>query len=813
MKGDLTAEQRQALDAARFLAEYGVPLFLAARDPKAETGFRLPKRWQHTKPDPRVVDRWRPGMALCAVMGHGVDAVDVDPRNGGDASLAELRQTEQMPRVYAVADTPSGGEHYLVASLDVHSRDGVLPGVDVKAGGADGSGRGFVFIAPTVKVSKVTGQPAPYRWAEPPGTALEAVCLIGGDDSGAALRDRVNATRRGSSEATGAVPYDGPGYADLSAAQQRVVDEHVAGKVAHWRAALAAAADWAEGERDEHGRGWEALARDAAWALATLAYTPWAGVTEEAAEQFYADVMPAEIASDAACRGKWTPGLLAKAQAAPVDAPPWADSEPVPDEAASQPDSPTSGSKVPLSVRLRQYVESAYNVFPDGERGVVVAQPKSGGRAEPLTNAFVMRVGWHIGEQFASFSQAATEAARVLCARGDAVEPKVLSLRVDYRPRRIVLDLGQRGNMRCAVVTPGGWTVQDRPPPDVAFRSPGVPLPDPVRGGSLDEFRDMLLREYADDSTWLLLKGWLVASLLADKPRPLVALWGSKGSGKTSLGRFLIGLLDPRTEKHHALGGAFGKQLADDETKARGSYLTAWDNLTSISSAQANFLSRLVTGDLIEKRKLYTDQEVVQISYRRTGVITGITPPRGIKEDTLDRLIMVTLERPKSRIDEGQLEAWWPVAHPRMLGGLLDLAATMLAGIQSGKARNPRNVRMADYASALHAVAPALYDAYADSVATANADMAAEDPFVSAIVAMLDETEDGEWEGTAEEGRGAADLHRYDQTAWWPDSARAFSDAVARVTELLSAVGVSVTRRRSNGVRLLVFRRIGQEQE
>src|SRR5690606_10111682 len=77
-------------------------------------------------------------------------------------------------RYYAGASAPGGGRHLLVKSLGVWSRNNVFPGVDVKAGMPDGSGRGFAFIAPTVKISKATGELASYQWAtEPDLAALE----------------------------------------------------------------------------------------------------------------------------------------------------------------------------------------------------------------------------------------------------------------------------------------------------------------------------------------------------------------------------------------------------------------------------------------------------------------------------------------------------------------------------------------------------------------------------------------------------------------------------------------------------------------
>jgi P4 family phage/plasmid primase-like protien len=183
----LTAQQHTDLDVARSLATAGIPLFIAAPDPTTKTGFRPPTRWERTVADPTVVDRWRPGLALCAVMGCRLDLVDIDPRNGGD--LATLNGI--TPRVYGIAATPSGGTHLFIASIGSGSRDNVYPGVDVKSGLPDGTGRGFAFLAPTVRTSVVTGEPIAYRWLQPPDPAT----LDPTDTSGAALAARIRELR------------------------------------------------------------------------------------------------------------------------------------------------------------------------------------------------------------------------------------------------------------------------------------------------------------------------------------------------------------------------------------------------------------------------------------------------------------------------------------------------------------------------------------------------------------------------------------------------------------------------------------------
>ena len=189
----MTNDEARALDVARAMAEAGIPVFCAYPDPEGETasgratGYRIRSGWESHHPNPSYVGAWRPGMALCAVMGQGLDLIDVDPRNGGDVDA--LNGT--MPEVLGVATSPSGGFHFFVRSMGVGSRDGVLPGIDVKAGDPDGQGRGFAFIAPTVRKSKTTGEPGAYQWVKPPDLAT----LAAEDKSGEKLAELVRQAR------------------------------------------------------------------------------------------------------------------------------------------------------------------------------------------------------------------------------------------------------------------------------------------------------------------------------------------------------------------------------------------------------------------------------------------------------------------------------------------------------------------------------------------------------------------------------------------------------------------------------------------
>lgn len=178
-------EQSRALDIARGLAAIGIPVFAAPPDPAHPVGYRLPEQWQHTRADPAAVDAWQPGWALCALGGVVADWIDTDPRNGGAASREALQAVGAWPRSYGQQMTPSGGTHDLIAPLRA-GKGTPAPGIDLQGGREDGSGRGFVFIAPTVRVSKVDRKPRAYRWRQEPDFALLKACG-GVDTSGSAL--------------------------------------------------------------------------------------------------------------------------------------------------------------------------------------------------------------------------------------------------------------------------------------------------------------------------------------------------------------------------------------------------------------------------------------------------------------------------------------------------------------------------------------------------------------------------------------------------------------------------------------------------
>lgn len=227
---DLSEDVLKALDVARRLIKAGVPVFAASPCPEGCPGvkrtqnrdgtwleiphqgapgrYHLPRMWEKTVVTERYLDPndqigWRPGWALAAVGGHVVDFLDNDPRNGGDTSLSEVVGAGHMPFILGQQVTPSGGEHYVIHPTGLRKSTNFLPGLDLQSGDETGQGRGFVWIAPTVRPSKDpanAGELVSYRWLEEPAVDQFGEFTPGSDPSLTGLIDRVSAKRAARTE-------------------------------------------------------------------------------------------------------------------------------------------------------------------------------------------------------------------------------------------------------------------------------------------------------------------------------------------------------------------------------------------------------------------------------------------------------------------------------------------------------------------------------------------------------------------------------------------------------------------------------------
>ena len=198
------------------------------------------------------------------------------------------------------------------------------------------------------------------------------------------------------------------------------------------------------------------------------------------------------------------------------------------------------------------------------------------------------------------------------------------------------LDLGDASG-KAIKIAADGWLVVDRP--GVNFRRPQglLPLPMPVRDGSVE-----LLRRYVNltEPDFRLLITWLTAALLPVGPHPILVLQGEQGSAKSTLAKVLRLLIDPQACPLLALP----KSTRDLVATAVNGWLLAYDNISTIPTWLSDALCQLVFGLGFASRTLFTNDERSVIHARRPVILNGIEEfvTRG---DLRDRSVFLHLPR------------------------------------------------------------------------------------------------------------------------------------------------------------------------
>lgn len=396
-----------------------------------------------------------------------------------------------------------------------------------------------------------------------------------------------------------------------------------------------------------------------------------------------------------------------------------------------------------------------------------------------------------------ALSIAQTEAEARAELDGDAFE---VFTRVGHADGRVYVDLCDEA-WRAVEIDSEGWRVVDASP--IKFQRPAdsLPLPEPVRGGSLDELRSFV--NAADDDSWAMIKAWLIGTTAPDGPYPVLNLNGEQGSGKSTTSRRLREVIDPaRTITRETPKGTHDLAIA-----AKRSRVLVYDNLSWLTSDMSDALCRLATGGGLGTRRLYTDDEESTFYAKRPIIVNGIEEV-ATRGDLLSRSIVVNLPTLDAVRDERTLNDEWQAAHPRILGGLLDATSAALARWDSVDlgASAPRMADFARWVLASDAV-PGFLGLYADNreeAVTAEVDSS---PFATAVIAFAETAV--EWEGTASALLKALE-QQADATAQlaktWPKTAKACGDRVRRHANALRLRGVDVTFRRTGQGRLIALR-------
>ncbi|MFB6837088.1 ATP-binding protein [Streptomyces sp. NPDC056361] len=407
---------------------------------------------------------------------------------------------------------------------------------------------------------------------------------------------------------------------------------------------------------------------------------------------------------------------------------------------------------------------------------------------------------------------ALADAMTVLEGIAEDGDPVPVHLRVGHdEAGTLVVDLGTADG-RAVTVSAGGWHVVDRSP--VLFRRSGAmaTMPTPTLVGDGLSMLHSLLN--MDESSFRRLVVWLVAAWMPTIPHPVLTFKGEQGTGKSAAAQMMVNLVDPSP----AAKRSQPRDIKVWATQAFSSWALCLDNISAIPPWLSDTLCKAVTGDAIVDRALYTDDDVVVLTFRRVLAMTTIDAG-ALAGDLAERLLMLDLQliEPDQRRTEEELGTAFEAIRPAVLGSLFDLLASVLAVLPNVKLDSLP--RMADFARVLAAVDQVMEWSTLDDYLAASANVAGDalegDPFGSALAALVEQC--GTWTGTAAQLLEHVPPPGGIRPPTWPKDATRTSGKVKRLAPLLRSIGITVDdtqrsqdRHRS---RLLVLTRIDLSQE
>ncbi|MEW1722180.1 ATP-binding protein [Streptomyces sp. NPDC093109] len=359
----------------------------------------------------------------------------------------------------------------------------------------------------------------------------------------------------------------------------------------------------------------------------------------------------------------------------------------------------------------------------------------------------------------------------------------------------IVVDLGTADG-RAVTVGAGGWRVVDRSP--ILFRRSGAmaPMPTPVLDSDgLAKLHGLL---NMDQDAFRQLVAWMVAAWIPTIPHPVLTFKGEQGTGKSWAAQMVVNLIDPTP----AAKRSQPRDIKTWATQAFNSWALCLDNVSVIPPWLSDTLCKAVTGDGIVDRALYTDDDVVVLTFRRVLAMTTIDAG-ALAGDLAERLLMVDLQLigEDQRRSEEELNAAYTATRPAVLGALFDVLACVLAVLPT--VRLDSMPRMADFARVLAAVDTVMEWRTLDSYLVASAAVAGDalegDAFGSAVAALVDTA--GTWSGTASQLLAALGTGEGHRPQGWPKDPTRASGRIKRLAPLLRSIGITVDDTQRSGDR------------
>lgn len=473
------------------------------------------------------------------------------------------------------------------------------------------------------------------------------------------------------------------------------------------------------------------------------------------------------------------------------------------------------GDEESIATALVRFAEAHVELFQDLSGRPYVAVTRDGVRqTQDLRGTAFARwlaAAWYEDTEEVAAPGAITAALGVLEGRAAQRPREAVHVRVANVGDRVYVDMAD-DRWRAIEVTAEGWRIVDTPPVRFKRRDGMLALPDPVRGGALDDLWPLV--NVPEENDWILVKAWLVAAFRGRGPFWILLLQGEQGSAKSSAAKILRNLIDPNAVPIRAAP----KDGEDFMVAANASAVTCFDNLSGCPAWLSDSLCRLATGGGFSTRRFYTNDEEALFWSVRPVLLNGIDEI-ATRPDLADRSLLVRLPLldESDRMEEEELDRRVAEVHPRVLGALLDATACALRRRPTVKLE--RLPRMADATRWAVAASPAMGfpDVALPEILAANRaeqDLVGleSDVVAGAVQALLHQR--GKWAGKSRqllEDLAEAAGQKTASSRSWPKNEAQLGSRLKRIAPVLRRQGIEVKELRQDNERYRIIQKVGED--
>ncbi len=391
-----------------------------------------------------------------------------------------------------------------------------------------------------------------------------------------------------------------------------------------------------------------------------------------------------------------------------------------------------------------------------------------------------------------------------------ASEKHTLHNRFAYLDGKLWIDTGADGN--AIVVTQDGWGKASCIVPVFRRFNHQKSFPVPQPDGRVKEIFDFLPVKNPDEQ--LLILVWICSLPLEHIQRPLLLLYGSAGSGKSTCSEIIRDIVDPSTTPTMSLpqNRADLIQILDHHA------LPVFDNIERLAGWASPEICRAVTGGGFSRRTLFSDNDDSIFRFRRSAILNGINLPANAP-DVLDRSIIIRLDRltAHERALYGgreELIRSFQEARPRIFGGILNALSSAMRIRPTVKLEQLH--RMDEWqlwgcaiAQSLGIDQEAFLFSYQANISRQHEELVASDPVCLAVVQFM--LSRMEWQGSPSklysELSVLAKTEGHNRDATWPKAPNGLTRRLNELKTNLSAVGIRISQPRTKAQRTIILNR------